>query len=92
MLSGCDTGLGPGDASDVAVPSGLGLVRTGIGTVEVSWTDNSNGETGYEVERDGVVIAALPPDANLFSDSGIPISATPRSYRVRAVGTENDSE
>lgn len=58
-------------------------------TVQLSWTDDANNETSFEVERaeNGVstqysVIAVLPPDSTSYTDA-TPLIGASYSYRVR---------
>ncbi len=62
--------------------------------IDLTWTDNSNNETSFTVERsaDGLTgwtqIGALGTDANRFSDTSASLVAnTTYYYRVRAVNT-----
>lgn len=58
--------------------------------INLAWTDNSTGESGYNVERkmgDGVysVIAYLAPDVQSYSDQGLQ-GGTTCTYRIQARG------
>lgn len=58
--------------------------------INLAWTDNSTGESGYNVERrtgDGVysVIAYLAPDVQSYSDQGLQAGTT-YTYRIQARG------
>lgn len=58
--------------------------------INLAWTDNSTGESGYNVERktgDGVysVIAYLAPDVQSYSDQGLQ-GGTTYIYRIQARG------
>lgn len=37
-------------------------------TVNLKWSDNSNGEEGFRVIRDGNVVAQLPPNSTTYTD------------------------
>ena len=50
------------------------------------------GETGYEVERDGVVLGSVGADATSFTDPDLAISTEPLSYRVRTTGSSGKSD
>ena len=55
--------------------------------INLSWTDNSGIESGYQVERSvngGAysVVAQLPANSHLFSDTGL-LNGTSYTYRVR---------
>jgi len=66
-----------------------GLTATGISTTQItlSWTDNSQTEDGYAIERKEtsgfVQIATVGPNTATFSQSGL-TSNTSYTYRVRA--------
>jgi hypothetical protein len=71
-----------------AAPTGLAASSLDQLTVDLSWTDNSAFEDGYEVQRsddDGVwsVIASLPKDAVGYHDAGVSTDAW-YQYLVRA--------
>ena len=75
--------------SPPAAPSGLGAVAAGSSQINISWSDNANNETGYEVERStngSTFQAAATLSANTvsFSDTGRTANTT-YWYRVRAV-------
>jgi sugar lactone lactonase YvrE len=75
-------------------PSDLVALTSGS-QVRLSWTDNSDDETRFEIERkvgDGpfVLIATVGANVTAYTDtSGTP--TTPLSYRVRAVGPTGPS-
>lgn len=52
--------------------------------IELTWVDNANNETLYEIERDGTSIMVLPPDSTVYFDTGL-TAETNYCYRVRAV-------
>ncbi|MCK5523939.1 MAG: BspA family leucine-rich repeat surface protein, partial [Thiomargarita sp.] len=58
--------------------------------INLSWTDNSNDETGFKVERDGALITTTAADANSYSDSGL-FCGTTYSYSVKATNANGDS-
>ena len=71
-----------------AAPTNLAAAVLGDGTVDLTWSDNSGVEGGYEVlrGRSGAeelsVVASLPADATGHRDSGLPDSSY--GYVVRA--------
>ena len=70
-------------------PSGLTALATGATTIQLKWTDNSAGETGFQIERyDGssTVIIPVAADVTGYTDSGLR-SSTVYTYRVRATST-----
>ncbi|MCK5525389.1 MAG: fibronectin type III domain-containing protein, partial [Thiomargarita sp.] len=58
--------------------------------ITLSWTDNSNDETGFKVERNGVLITTTTADAISYSDSGLSCDTT-YSYSVKATNAIGDS-
>lgn len=81
--------------SGVAGPTQLIAENTGTGGVEITWTDNTEEEIAYELERSKALpnnfslIATLGPNTTSYIDN----SVDPNSgyyYRVRAI-TETDT-
>ena len=70
-------------------PSGLAAQATGSSTVELAWTDESDNETGFQVERkegeEGTwaVLDTVGTDTIAFSDAAL-TPATTYTYRLRA--------
>jgi titin len=67
-----------------------GLTATAVSTTQItlSWTDHSQSEDGYSIERkspggDFVQTGTIGPNTTTFSDSGLSPSTT-YTYRVRA--------
>lgn len=80
-------------AQPPAAPTGVSAAASstsGSDTIDLSWTDNSNTETGFEVERseDGgsswSSVTATAANASTYGDSGL-ASTTTYTYRLRAV-------
>ena len=72
-----------------ADPTGLSATAIAYNQVDLSWSDNANDETGYEVQRalsggSFSSIATLGSNANSYSDSGVS-PLTTYDYRVRAL-------
>ncbi|MEZ4697569.1 MAG: LamG-like jellyroll fold domain-containing protein [Rhodothermales bacterium] len=59
--------------------------------VEVTWTDNSRVETGYEILRDGTVIGSVARNVTSFTDTGSTLGVV-HSYSVRATDNFGVSE
>jgi len=81
--------------SPPADPSGLSATESGTDQINLSWSDNSSDEDGFEVGRstDGVsfsVIANLAANATSFSDTGLQASTT-YYYRVAAFNSSGTS-
>lgn len=84
VLAGCaGTGTIPTRPSDV-------VATAGPGSIGVSWSDNSEDETAFVVQRaaDGAFadLATVPADTGTYLDGAV-TSAAPYVYRVVAVGT-----
>lgn len=78
-----------------AAPSGLVATATGTTTVELSWTDNSNVEEGFELQRsdDGWVTSAsftLSGGTTSYADSDL-VPGTTYAYRVIAFNDFGES-
>ena len=77
-------------------PSSLAATAVSHQTIDLTWTDNEAGETGYLVERSATTtsgftqIAALPANSTRYSDTGLPAAST-RFYRVRAAAGSGNS-
>jgi hypothetical protein len=89
---------GPSNATDIvsattrgtpAAPSGLGANAINPATIFLTWTDQSDDETAFVIERspyglnDFSSVATLPADTVTWSDTGLPPGSA-FSYRVRA--------
>jgi fibronectin type 3 domain-containing protein len=83
--------LGPPPA-----PSSLTALAAGATRIELAWSDNSNIETGFEIQRspDGssgwVTVTTAAANAISYSNTGLS-PATPYHYRVRATSTQGTS-
>jgi len=80
----------------VAAPSNLRILSTGRRSVGIRWEDNSNNETGFEIERadseEGpwTLIATTRPGAHIYIDKGLS-SYTTYFYRARTVNSNGKS-
>lgn len=76
-------------ATKPAAPSNLTVTSVGTNSVSLSWKDNSGGEDGFELLRDGAVVHTFnAPSAGkgvtmTYTDSGLS-SGTTYTYTVRA--------
>ncbi len=76
-----------------AAPSGLTVTATGVSTVTLAWTDNSNNETGFDIERstDGVnftPVATESVNVTAHVDGNLNTSTT-YYYRIRSYNSFN---
>lgn len=77
-------------------PTDLAATGTSENSIDITWTDNANTETGYRLERSEsglnnfVTIANLPINATSFADSGLEAD-TSYDYRLAAKGSFGDS-
>jgi hypothetical protein len=79
------------DSSAPSAPSNLQLSVVSDTQIDLSWTDNAANETGFEIERDGTVVASdVAADSESYSDTGLS-SNTSYDYRVRAVNAAGAS-
>jgi len=77
---------------DLPAPSGLSPVATSNTTIDLSWQDNSNDESGFEIWRrngDGtawVKYTVVSANVRIFNDKNLS-PATLYSYKIRAFST-----
>ena len=77
-------------------PTGLEVDPYNSNTLTVSWNDNSEGESGFEIDRstDGnnwSNVGNTGPDENVFIDTGLESDST-FIYRVRAISALGSSD
>src|SRR5437667_8760885 len=78
-----------------AAPSGLTITTLESNRIIIAWTDNSNNETGFKIQRKGATgaytdIATTGANATTYSNSGL-TDGTLYYYRVCATNTAGDS-
>ncbi|MFC7000019.1 fibronectin type III domain-containing protein [Rufibacter roseus] len=83
------------NAGAVLAPSNLTATAVSTTQIDLAWADNSNNETGFEIERsaDGVaftLLTSVAADVTTYSNTGL-TSSTQYHYRVRATGAESNS-
>jgi glucose/arabinose dehydrogenase len=76
-------------------PTNLQLIAASANQINLSWTDNSNNEQGFRIQRstDGVNftnIATAPANVTMFQDVGL-LPGTLYFYRVLATNPAGDS-
>lgn len=87
-----------------SAPTNLTATLVGYSRINLSWTDNSNDETAFEIERcygatgDGVpctvfeTLATVPANTTTYSDMPLPQAYSLYRYRVKAVKTGSSSD
>ncbi|MBD3408871.1 MAG: T9SS type A sorting domain-containing protein, partial [Ignavibacteriales bacterium] len=85
----------------IAAPSGLTATATGVGAVRLEWTDNSDDEDGFIIERQTPEQSAFEPidtvgaDATTYDDATVPDVEANYAYRVvayNAAGGRGESQ
>jgi uncharacterized repeat protein (TIGR01451 family) len=77
-------------------PSDLAVSLTSQTAITLTWTDNSDNEDGFRVERspdgssDWTEVGTVGADATTYMDTGL-MCETPYYYRARAYNTEGNS-
>jgi subtilisin family serine protease len=72
-------------------PSALSAAGLSDSAINLTWSDNSDNESVFIVERDGQVLSStVSANATSFEDSGL-AGATTYSYRVKARNSAGDS-
>ncbi len=79
----------------INAPSSLALTVLSTGSIALSWTDNSNNESGFKLERsvnlsDFTQIGLTGPNATTFMDGSLSYGTT-YYYRVKAYNSLTDS-
>ncbi len=86
----------PSEQSQTANPSKLSATAASCSQINLSWTDNSNNETGFKIERKTGVsgswsqIATVGANITSYSNTGLTGNTT-YYYRVRAYNAAGDS-
>lgn len=78
-----------------AAPSNLQVTAVAVNRVDLSWTDNSNDETGFRIERAAgsgsfSLVGTTGANITAFADVSVAVS-TVYQYRVFAVNAAGDS-
>jgi len=79
-----------------AAPGLFTATTQNSGSIKLAWTDNSNNETGFEIQRSTALagpylsIATANQDATSYTDSSL-VPATRYYYKLRAVGLTGES-
>ncbi|HEX8492912.1 MAG TPA: fibronectin type III domain-containing protein [Pyrinomonadaceae bacterium] len=71
-------------------PSNLTASTGSVNRIDLKWTDNSNNESGFRIERcqgatctNYTLLVTVNPNTTTYRNSGLPAGTTYR-YRVRA--------
>jgi len=94
-----EANIGGGYGSgNIAAPTNLILTPLGIKKVRITWQDNSNNETYFQIERrqswetNYTKVGAVPTNTTTFTDSSTALQANwEYYYRVKAYSSANDS-
>ncbi|MBN1674989.1 MAG: fibronectin type III domain-containing protein [Kiritimatiellae bacterium] len=78
-----------------AAPSGLTATAASFSRVDLAWTDNSNNETGFKIERrlsggDWAQLATVGANVKTYADTTV-AAGTSYRYQVRAYNASGDS-
>jgi hypothetical protein len=79
-----------------AAPTGLAATDVSSSRIDLSWTDNADNESGFEVESSEAggpfgLIDTLGVDVTSYEDTGL-ASSTAYCYRVRAINAGGSSD
>ena len=93
--SGEDYTITNGSGSTPSAPSNLSVSTQSATSIRITWTDNSNNETGFKIERKtsgGNYSQIATVNANITSYTNTGLSSNTRYYyRVRAYNSAGDS-
>ncbi len=81
----------PQSSTPPAAPTNLYAGAPACDQIDLSWTDNSDNETGFEIERDSSFLNTVNANETSYSDTGVDPETT-YSYRVRAFNDAGDSD
>jgi len=81
----------PQSSTPPAAPTNLYAGAPACEQIDLSWTDNSDNESGFEIERDGSFLNTVNANETSYSDTGLDPETT-YSYRVRAFNDAGDSD
>ena len=74
-----------------AAPSGLSATATSDSSISLAWSDNSDNESVFQIERNGQLLSnTAASNSTSFEDTGL-AGETLYSYRVRARNSAGDS-
>jgi hypothetical protein len=73
-----------------SAPSNLNFLPTSWYQLRLTWTDNSDNENGFKIERNSSIIATVPAEVTLYVDNSVTGGIT-YTYRVIAFNLAGDS-
>ncbi len=73
-----------------AAPTNLYANAPACDQIDLSWTDNSDNEDGFEIERNGSFLTTVNADVTFYSDTSVSEN-TDYTYLVRAYNDTGDS-
>ncbi|MDD3654346.1 MAG: fibronectin type III domain-containing protein [Desulfotomaculaceae bacterium] len=86
--------LAPAEAAEIAAPSNLNVVAVSASQINLTWTDNSNNESGFRIEcktgNNSFAEIAVVDSVTTFTDTRLAADTT-YSYRVRAFNSSGYS-
>ena len=77
--------------TQISPPSNLVATPFSDSQIDLEWTDNSDVEDGFIIERDSVDIDTVPAGTTTYNDTGLD-PETEYIYRVRAYKGEDESD
>ncbi|MEE4357316.1 MAG: right-handed parallel beta-helix repeat-containing protein, partial [Desulfococcaceae bacterium] len=80
-----------GAASPPAAPTDLTATPVSGTQIDLSWTDNSSDETGFNIYQKGMLIGTADADATSYSDTGLTCERG-YAYAVKAVNADGESD
>ncbi len=74
-----------------SAPTNLMAISVGSKSIKLTWSDNSNNETGFKIYRDNELVATVPANTTTYTDTGL-IKGKTYYYEVRATNSKGDSD
>jgi len=88
--AGCDIGAYEFVSAPPIAPTNLIATVISDTQIDLNWTDNSNNETGFKIERDDTLITTTLVNIITYSNMGLTCGTT-YNYSVKATNTFGDS-
>ena len=74
-----------------AAPTNFNAVSVGSKSIKLTWSDNSNNETGFKIYRDSVLIYTAGANSTSYTDTGL-TKGKKYSYELRSTNSKGDSD